>query len=134
MGLAGDTHAHPQIHGGPNQAVLLIAAETIDLLRQRGYPVFYGALGENLTTRGLDIQALRIGGELRAGRARLRITKPRAPCYQLDMYGPGIQAEIFDARVKARDATSPYWGLSGLYAAVIEEGEVKTGDALEVLP
>ena len=57
----------PQIHGGPRQAVLLIAAETIEDSIARGYPLFYGALGENLTTRGLDPRQLRIGQQLRAG-------------------------------------------------------------------
>ncbi len=132
-GLAGDQHAHPQIHGGPEKAVLVVAAETIEALKARGYPLFYGALGENLTTLGLDIQALRIGDELRAGAARLRITKPRGPCRQLDVYGEALKTEIYDARVKARDATSPLWGLSGLYAAVVEEGEVREGDAIEAI-
>ncbi len=80
VGLAGDACAHPQIHGGPRQAVLLIASETIDELKSRGYPVFYGALGENLTTRGLDPRQLRIGHQLRAGGALLEITKVRGPC------------------------------------------------------
>jgi len=132
-GLAGDKHAHPQIHGGPEKAVLVVAAEAIEALKERGYPLFYGALGENLTTLGLDLQALRIGDELRAGEARLRITRPRGPCRQLDVYGEALKEEIYDARVKARDFTSPLWGMSGLYAAVVGEGEVRAGDAIEVL-
>jgi MOSC domain-containing protein YiiM len=80
------------------QAVLLIAAETIDELKARGYPVFYGALGENLTTRGLDRRQLRIGQQLRAGGAVLEITKVRGPCAALDVYGPAIKQEIYDAR------------------------------------
>src|SRR5689334_14374384 len=61
LGLEGDRHAHPHIHGGERKAVLLIAAEVVDDLTARGYPLFYGALGENLTTRGLNIRDLRIG-------------------------------------------------------------------------
>ena len=90
--------AHPEIHGGLRQAVLLIAAETIDELKARGYPVFYGALGENLTTRGLDRRQLRIGHQLRAGAAVLEITKVRGPCAALDVYGPAIKQEIYDSR------------------------------------
>ena len=60
LGLEGDLCAHPEIHGGPRQAVLLIAAETVDELIARGYPLYYGALGENLTTRGLDRRQLRL--------------------------------------------------------------------------
>jgi len=49
LGLEGDLHAHPQIHGGPRKAVLLASAEIIEELTARGYPLFYGALGENHT-------------------------------------------------------------------------------------
>src|SRR2546430_17204804 len=59
LGLEGDSCAHPQIHGGPQQAVLLITAETIEDLVARGDSVYPGALGENLTTRGLDPRQLR---------------------------------------------------------------------------
>jgi MOSC domain-containing protein YiiM len=133
LGLAGDSCAHPGIHGGPLQAVLLIGAETIDELKARGYPVFYGALGENLTTRGLDRRQLRIGHQLRAGAAVLEITKLRGPCTALDVYGPAIKEEIYDERVKAGDATSPRWGMSGFYARVIEPGPVHPDDAILIL-
>ena len=92
LGLAGDLCAHPQIHGGPRQAVLLIAAEVVDELKSRGYPVFYGALGENLTTRGIDRLQLRIGHQLRVGGAILEITNVRGPCAALDIYGAEIKA------------------------------------------
>jgi MOSC domain-containing protein YiiM len=132
VGLAGDACAHPQIHGGPNQAILLIAAETVDELKSRGYPVFYGAMGENLTTRGLDPRQLRIGQQLRAGGALLEITKVRGPCTQLDVYGPSIKQEIYDQQVKAKDPTSPRWGMSGFYARVIKPGPVNPGDMVTV--
>jgi MOSC domain-containing protein YiiM len=134
LGLEGDGHAHPTIHGGPHKAILLIASEVVDDLAARGYPVFYGAMGENLTMRGIDIRALRIGGRLRAGEALIEITQPRGPCTALDVYGPSIKDEIYDIRVKQLDATSPRWGMSGLYTSVIEPGEVRPGDAIELLP
>jgi MOSC domain-containing protein YiiM len=133
LGLEGDACAHPQIHGGPRQAVLLIAAETVDELKARGYPVFYGALGENLTTRGLDRRQLRIGQQLRAGAAVLEITKVRGPCAALDVYGPAVKEEIYDRQVKAGDATSARWGMSGFYARVIEPGPVHPDDAVVIL-
>src|SRR5580692_6696751 len=49
LGLLGDVQAHPNIHGGIRKAILLIAAETVETLSVRGYPIFFGALGENLT-------------------------------------------------------------------------------------
>jgi|HubBroStandDraft_1064217.scaffolds.fasta_scaffold00784_13 MOSC domain-containing protein YiiM len=133
LGLAGDACAHPQIHGGPRQAMLLIASETIDELKARGYPVFYGALGENLTTRGLDLRQLRIGHQLRAGAAVLEITKVRGPCAALDVYGPTIKQEIYDPQVNAGDPDSPRWGMSGFYARVLKPGPVHTGDPVAIL-
>ena len=132
LGVEGDQCAHPEIHGGPRQAVLLIAAEAVDELIARGYPLFYGALGENLTTRGLDRRQLRIGQTLRAGGALLEITKVRGPCSTLDVYGPTIIQEIYDSKVKAGDHTSPRWGMSGFYASVVEPGAVHTNDMIRV--
>lgn len=132
IGLAGDACAHPQIHGGPLQAVLLITAETVDELKSRGYPVFYGALGENLTTRGLDRRQLRLGQQLRAGAALLEITKIRGPCGALDIYGPAIKQEIYDQQVKAGDPSSPRWGMSGFYARVLKPGAVHPNDIIWV--
>ncbi len=133
LGLEGDACAHPEIHGGLRQAVLLIAAETIDELRARGYPVYYGALGENLTTRGLDRRQLRLGHQLRAGTAVLEITKVRGPCTALDVYGPAIKQEIYDLAVNAGDVTSPRWGMSGFYARVVQPGPVHPNDPIAIL-
>ena len=132
LGLEGDSWNHPEIHGGPRQSVLLIAAEAIDELIARGHPLYYGALGENLTTRGLDRTQLRYGQRLRAGTALLELTKMRAPCATLDVYGPTIKQEIYDKRVKAGDPSSPRWGLSGFYASVIEPGVVRVNDIITV--
>ena len=133
LGLEGDAHAHPAIHGGARQAILIIAAEAVEELAARGYPVFPGALGENLTTRGLVIRDLRIGDRLRAGSATLEITQARGPCTQLDVYGESLKYEIYDARVKAGDPASPVWGMSGFYAGVIEPGPVEAGDIIAVV-
>lgn len=130
LGIVGDEHAHPAIHGGPRKALLIIASEVVDDLAAMGYPVFYGALGENLTTRGLDISSLRIGDEIRAGDAVLEITQPRGPCSTLDVYGAGIQQQIYDKRVKALDPSSPRWGMSGFYVRVLLPGRVHTGDII----
>jgi MOSC domain-containing protein YiiM len=130
LGLEGDSFAHPQFHGGPKKAVLLIASEAIDELRTRGFPVFYGALGENLTTRGLNYRDLRIGDWLRAGGALIEITQARVPCSALDVYGETLKREIFD---KQMDYTSPLWGMSGFKASVVEPGPVRPGDIISVV-
>ena len=133
-GLEGDRQAHPQIHGGPLQAVLLVASEVVDELIARGYPLFYGALGENLTTRGLALRDLRAGDRLQAGAARLEITKRRGPCSQLDVYGPTLKYDIFDQQAKNHDPSSPRWGMSGLYARVLSAGPVAPGDIIALEP
>jgi len=137
LGLEGDSFAHPNIHGGPNQRVLIIVAEVIDDLVARGFPVFYGALGENLTVRGIDAGALRAGQTWRAGDALLDLTRIRKPCATLDVYrsadGRPIQDEIYNAAVKEGDPTSPLWAHSGFYASVRRAGMVSSGAPFELL-
>ena len=133
LGIEGDLHAHPNIHGGPLQAILIIASEVVDALKERGYPLFYGALGENLTTRGIEVRDFRIGDQIRAGGALLELTKPRGPCSALDVYGESLRAEVYDALVKQRDPASPRWGMSGFYASVVEGGPVRAGDPFAVI-
>ncbi|MEO8594375.1 MAG: MOSC domain-containing protein [Candidatus Solibacter sp.] len=133
LGIEGDLHAHPHIHGGPAKAILLISAEVVDTLTARGYPLFYGALGENLTLRGIDIRSLRIGDQLRAGGAVLEIAQPRGPCSALDVYGDSLKAEVYDRLVKQHDHTSPRWGMSGFYASVVQPGGVRAGDPIALL-
>ena len=133
LGLDGDDHAHPQFHGGPQRAILIMASEVIDELKARGFPVFYGAMGENLTTCGLNVRDLRIGDRLRAGGAVLEITQTRVPCSALDVYGDSLKREIWDKQMKAGDHNSPRWGMSGFKASVIEPGPVRPGDIISVV-
>jgi MOSC domain-containing protein YiiM len=133
LGIEGDLQNHPEIHGGPLQAILIISAEVVDDLIARGYPLFYGAMGENLTTRGIDYRTLRVGDQLRVGGAILEITKPRGPCKALDIYGESLRLDVYDALVKQRNPESPRWGMSGLYASVVRPGPVRAGDPIELL-
>jgi MOSC domain-containing protein YiiM len=133
LGVEGDLHAHPHIHGGPLKAILIIASEVVDALTARGYPLFYGAMGENLTTRGIDIRRIRMGDRIRAGGAELEITQPRGPCTALDIYGESLKTEIYDLQVKQRDHTSVHWGMSGFYASVVAPGPVRKGDEVSLV-
>jgi MOSC domain-containing protein YiiM len=133
LGIEGDRHAHPGIHGGPRKAILIVASEVVEDLVARGYPLFHGALGENLTTRGIAIRDIRIGDRLRAGGATLEITEPRGPCSALDVYGESLKEEISDDRVRALDHTSPRWGMSGFYASVVQPGEVRPDDIIAIV-
>lgn len=132
-GFVGDSWNHPNIHGGKKQAALVVTVEGIEELIALGFALYPGALGENITTRGLNRLEIRIGQRYRAGGAVLEITMVRLPCATMDVYGAGIQAAMFDARTMAGDVRSPRWGLSGFYAAVVEPGLVRAGDAIELV-
>ena len=132
VGLAGDGWRYP-FHGGRRRAILLITAEGIDELVAHGYPLFAGALGENLTTRGIHRRDLRVGQRLRVGDAEVMLTEMRTPCATLDVYGSGIQAAMFDAVVQAGDPESARWGLSGFYASTVQTGTIRTGDPIRLL-
>ena len=133
LGIHGDVQAHPSIHGGTQQALLVISAEGVDDLATLGFPITYGSLGENITTRGLDRRFWRVGQRWRVGSAVIEFTKLRQPCDQLSVYGPGIQKAVFDAQVKAGDSLSPRWALGGFYASVVQPGVVRAGDPIALL-
>ena len=133
-GLEGDLHAHPDIHGGPQRALLLITAEGLDELAALGFSVTPGAMGENLTTRGIPRREWRVGQRWRIGADLvIEITKRRGPCSALNVYGPKIHATIFDTLAQDGDPASPRWGLSGFYAAVTVPGIVRPGDPITLL-
>jgi MOSC domain-containing protein YiiM len=121
-GIQGDSWAHRRIHGGPNQALLLIAVEDLAELKSLGYPVFPGALGENLSVSGIPFRDIRIGDRFRAGDVLLEITKLRKPCRTLDPIGAGIQKQLYDIK-----PGSARWGRGGFYAKVIGEGLIHAG-------
>jgi MOSC domain-containing protein YiiM len=134
LGLEGDLHTHPDIHGGPRQALLLIAAEGIEELTRAGFALYPGALGENITTQGLDRRTWRLGQRWSIGpEVIVELTKIRGPCKTIHVYNPGIQTAIYDAAVKAGDPSSPRWGLSGFYARVVRPGAIRRGDAIALL-
>jgi MOSC domain-containing protein YiiM len=133
LGIRGDRWAHPEIHGGPNQALLLVTGEGLEELIALGYPLFAGALGENFTIRGLDRRQMRLGQRYRIGDVVLELTKMRSPCATLDVYGPSIKQAIYDAEVKTGDASSPRWGLAGFYARVLHGGLVRPKDIIRLV-
>lgn len=127
-GLEGDLHRHPKIHGGPAKALLVITAEGLEELAATGFPVSWGAMGENLTIRGIPRQSIRAGQRYDAGEARIEITTLREPCRQLDVYGRRLRR-----LVKADSEGSPAWGLGGFYARVIREGVIRPGDRIAIV-
>ncbi len=132
-GIQGDICAHPKIHGGPKQALLIITNEGIEELKQAGYRLYPGALGENITTQGLDRKSVRLGQRYQIGEVIVQITKMRQPCKTLTPLGEGIQAELYDDQVKASDPSSPRWGLGGFYTSIVQTGTVRPGDPIRFL-
>jgi MOSC domain-containing protein YiiM len=119
MGIVGDGHRF-RLHGGADKALLILAAEVVDALRAAGWPVYYGALGENLTTLGLDQRAWQSGQRFRCGSVLIELTSPREPCRTLNPYGRGIQKRL---REKP--------GESGFYAAVLTGGALASNAIIE---
>jgi MOSC domain-containing protein YiiM len=133
LGLEGDRHAHPNVHGGPRKALLWITSEGIDELVHLGYPLYPGALGENITTHGFYRRDWRIGQRYRLGECIIELTKMREPCNTLTPYGAGIQAAVYDAQVHAQNPASAKWGLAGVYASVIQPGTLRVDDPVTLL-
>jgi MOSC domain-containing protein YiiM len=138
VGVDGDVHAAATVRHRsrrrrdpelPNlRQVHLIAAELHDELRERGFDVGPGELGENLTTRGVDLLALPRGTRVRCGdRATIELTGLRNPCKQLDGIAPGLMKATLD-----RDAEGALVRKAGVMAIVLEGGDVRPGDPLSV--
>ncbi len=117
-GIVGDGHDHDK-HNTPMQAISLIDVEDLDDLRREGFDVYPGATGENLTVRGLNIDALHIGDRLHLnGGVELQITKVRKPCYVLDAISPQLKGAIE--------------GRCGCYARIITAGRIRPSETIEV--
>jgi MOSC domain-containing protein YiiM len=133
LGIEGDRHKHPRFHGGPRKALLIVTSEGIEELAAQGFPLYAGALGENITTRGIDRRWMRSGQRYRIGDILIELTTLRVPCDQLVVYGPGLGDAVYDAEVKAGNFRSPKWALGGFYAAVMQAGRIQPGDPIQLL-
>ncbi len=132
-GFEGDSWAHPKFHGSPEQAVLLIASEVIAGLVEKGYQIYPGALGENLTTIGLNPAQWRTGQIYRVGEAEIELTTIRVPCNTLNIYNSAIKREIYNSAVKNGDTSNFLWARSGFYAKVLKPGFVFPGNPIRLM-
>jgi MOSC domain-containing protein YiiM len=140
LGVAGDAHAgatvrhRSRVARDPSQPNLrqvhLLHAELFEELAAQGFDIAPGALGENVTTRGIDLLGLPTGTLLRlGGEALVAVTGLRNPCLQLDRYRPGLMAATL-----GRDAAGGLVRKAGVMAVVLQGGEVRPGDAIAVAP
>lgn len=119
-GVAGDWQKNRKYHGGPDQAICLFSCEQYDCLRdEHGIDLKAGSVGENFTTRSIDMQSLVPGDRLRVGDCLIEITMVRTPCRNLNKCDPRLMGLMV--------------GRSGWKAKVVEEGLVRPGDPIELL-
>lgn len=99
-----------------------------DELRAAGFAVSAGQMGENVTTRGVDLLALPTGTRLHLGdTATVEVTGLRNPCVQLDRFQPGLMAAVL-----GRDEHGHLLRKAGVMGIVLAGGEVRPGDAIRV--
>lgn len=138
LGVEGDAHAgatvkhRSRVRQDPTQPNLrqvhLIHAELHDELRAKGFDLVPGRMGENITTRGIDLLALPKGTLLHIGEAAIvEVTGLRNPCTQLDGIHPGLLKAVLD-----HDADGDLIRKSGIMGIVLRNGSVKPGDVIGV--
>jgi MOSC domain-containing protein YiiM len=138
LGVEGDAHCGAQVRHRsrvakdptqPNlRQVHLVHGELHDELRAAGFDVAPGDMGENVTTRGIDLLSLPTGTLLRLGEVALvSLTGLRNPCRQLEGVQPGLQGAVLD-----RDADGSLVRKAGVMAVVVLGGVVRHGDPVDV--
>jgi MOSC domain-containing protein YiiM len=124
LNLDGDRQADLSVHGGVSKAVYAYPSEHYEFWKREfaDMELPYGMFGENFTTEGLLEDAVNVGDRFSVGKAELMVTEPRLPCYKLGIkFGrPDIIKKFLQSR------------RTGFYFAVVKEGEVKAGDAIEL--
>lgn len=113
----------------PNlRQVHLLHSELYDELRARGFIVQPGQIGDNVTTRGIDLLSLPAGTRLHLGpSAIVQVTGLRNPCRQIERFQPGLLAALLD-----KDEHGEVVRKSGIMSIVLASGEVRAGDTIRV--
>ncbi len=138
LGVEGDAHLgatvqhRSRVAPDPSQPNLrqvhLIHAELHDELQAAGFAVTPGDMGENITTRGIDLLGLPVGTLLHLGSgAVVEVTGLRNPCVQLDRFLPGLMAAVLD-----RDEQGNLIRKAGVMGIVRVGGEIQPGTPVQV--
>jgi MOSC domain-containing protein YiiM len=124
VNLAGDDQADRRVHGGSDKAVYAYAEEDYRYWAdEEGVRTQPGLFGENLTVRGLELRNAVVGERWRIGTTLLEVAQPRLPCFKL---GIRMDDPDFPRRFLAAARL-------GAYFRIIEEGELRAGDAIGVV-
>jgi MOSC domain-containing protein YiiM len=146
LGVEGDAHLGVTVQhrsrvardpSRPNlRQVHLIHAELHDELSGHGFSVRPGDMGENITTRGVDLLGLPVGTRLHVGaHAIVEVTGLRNPCAQLDGLQPGLMAAVLDRDADGRlvrKADGRLVRKAGIMAIVVASGAVHAGDHIAI--
>jgi MOSC domain-containing protein YiiM len=138
LGVDGDAHSgatvkhRSRVARDPSQPNLrqvhLVHAELHETLQKQGFTVSAGQMGENVTTRGIDLLGLPTGARLYLGdRAIVEVTGLRNPCAQLDRIQPGLMGATLE---RAPDGSLVR--KAGIMGVVLEGGDVRPGDPVRV--
>jgi MOSC domain-containing protein YiiM len=137
LGVEGDAHFgatvqhRSRVAADPSQPNLrqvhLIHAELFDDLAEAGFPVMPGNLGENITTRGIDLLGLPVGARLTIGSAVITVAGLRNPCQQINKFQPGLLKHVVHT-----DEAGNVARLAGVMGIVSRSGRVSVGDHLQV--
>ncbi|MEV0256652.1 MOSC domain-containing protein [Streptomyces sp. NPDC050732] len=139
LGVEGDVHAGTKVKhrfrvardpDQPNlRQVHLMHEELFDELADDGFAVAAGELGENITTRGIDLLGLPTGALLHIGdEAVVEITGLRNPCRQIDGFRAGLMKKVV-----GRDASGAVRHKAGVMSVVRQGGVVRPGDAVRIV-
>lgn len=138
IGVEGDAHAGEKVqhlsrvardpHQPNLRQVHLMHSELFDELRERGFDVEPGQLGENITTTGVDLLTLPRGTTLHiGGTARIEVTGLRNPCSQINDFMPGLMQEVVH-----RAADGSIERRTGVMGVVAAGGDVHVGDPIVI--
>ena len=126
LGLEGDAHRDTEHHGGPERALCIFALERIEALQAEGHSIAPGTIGENLTVGGLDWNTVTPGSRLLLGGGVLiEVTRYTSPC--------GNITPFFTDGDYSRVSQKRHPGDSRLYARVLREGAIHSGDPVRLL-
>ena len=124
-GLVGDAQNDQKHHGGADRAVCIYSLEIIQALQREGHPIDIGTAGENLTLQGINWDLIVPGARLRVGdEVLLEVASFTNPCKT-------IRGSFIDGKF-IRIAQKFFPGWSRVYARVLAEGQIRSGDPVEV--
>ncbi|WP_208451856.1 MOSC domain-containing protein [Burkholderia cepacia] len=127
LGIVGDEHGEPRVHGGPEKAVHQYAAahhaRLADAFPECAARLVPGSLGENVSAHGMTEGDVHVGGVFRMGSVVLQVSQPRSPCWKINHRFGVERMSMFVARAR----------ITGWYYRVVCPGNMQVGDEIVLL-